>query len=178
MKNHSMVHKKQSGSVLMVSLIILISLTLLVLSGSQTVVVQEKMTFAVRDAHIAMEIAESGIRDAEEVLEAFTDMSPFNDAGTNGFYSEGNGPQDLFASTTWVDGVINDATTAVSGENAQYFIEYLGQYEVSSSRAVNIIGYGEASEEDEVYLFKIVARSLGLSGNTERIVVSHYAKSF
>ena len=172
-------YKKQSGAVLIISLIILIALTLFVLSGSQTVVIQEKMTSAVRDLHVSLAIAESGIKDVEVVIEGLSDTTDFSDAGSGGLYSEGNGPTDLFADATWADSVTSVATTSVSGEVARYFIEDLGEMSVGSDdTSLSIGGYGESSDASELQIFKIVSRSTGISGNTERVVVSYYAKDF
>lgn len=171
-------HKKQSGATLIISLIILVSLTLFVLSGSQTVLLQEKMTAAVRDNHISLEIAESGITDAKAIIEALSDVSSFNSSGSNGLYSEGDGPTDLFADATWTDANTAEATTEVSGENAKYFIEDLGEESSSDdSSSVSISGYGETSDTSDIEIFKIVSRSIGRDENTERIIVSYYAKS-
>ena len=172
-----MMHKKQSGAVLIVSLIILVVLTLFVISGSQNVLIQEKMTAAVRDMHVSMEIAESGVKDAEDYLDGISNTDSFND--TNGYYSEGNGPSDIFADSTWTDGNYQTAETEISGEYALYFIEYVGIYTTDDDTTdVSIGSYGDASEESDIYLFKIVSRSLGINGNTERIIVSYYAKTF
>ena len=173
-------YKKQCGAILVISLIILFSLTFLVLSGSQTVVVQEKMTAAVRDLHISLEIAESGLEDAEALIDGLVDVSSFNDSGSNGRYSQDNGPADLFNTTTWADDKTSAATTVISGQVARYFIEYLGELPVPDDdlSAVSVMGYGETTGGGDVHAFKIASRSLGVNGNTERVVVSYYGKRF
>ena len=170
--------KKQSGSVLVISMIILFTLTLFVLSTSQSGVVQEKMTAAVRDTHVSLEIAESGLRDAEKVIDTLVATTSFNDSGTGGRYSLGNGPADLFAAANWTDSKSNAATTTVSGQEARYFIEYLGLLPTADEElsSVTINGYGQTTGSGDIHGFKIVARSLGGNGNTERIVVSYYGK--
>lgn len=173
--------KKQSGAILIVSLIILFALTLFVLSGSQTVMIQEKMTAAVRDMHISLEIAESGIKDAETYIDALSDTSAFSDSGSGGLYSEGNGPADLFADATWQDSIIRSATTDVSGSSvlASYFIEDMGEMTLDDdSTSLTIGSYGSVTSSNDLQIFKIVSRSTGLSGNTERVIVSYYAKDF
>ena len=172
-----MMHKKQSGAVLIVSLIILVALTLFVLSGSNSVVMQEKMTSAVRDMHVSLEIAESGLRDAEDVVKALSDVTSFNASGTNGLYSEGNGPTDIFADALWSGNVATAATT-VSGKQALYFIEHLGVVSTESASSVAIKVYGESTTETDIHRFKIVARSTGTSGNAERTIVSYYSADF
>ncbi len=170
---------KQSGAILVTTLIILFALTFFVLSGSQSVVMQEKMTAAVRDIHVSLEIAESGLKDGEAVVAGLADLSQFNDSGSNGFYSEGFGPGDLFAESTWHTDITRTATTAVSGQQARYFIEYLGLLPISIDNydTVTINGYGETAVENNAHLFKVVSRALGDSGNSERILVSYYSKN-
>jgi len=173
--------KKQSGAILIISLIILLSLTLFVLSGSQSVIIQEKMTSAVRDVHISLEGAESGVMDAEQYIETLTDAdavdSAFTSSGAGGLYSQGSAPTDLFADATWSD---SDAvaTTTLSDVEVLYFIEDLGYVSSSDdSSSVSITGYGEISDDSDVRVFKIVSRSMGNSENTERLIVGYYGKS-
>jgi len=173
--------KRQSGAILIVSLIILVALTLFVLSGGQNVMIQEKMTSAVRDMHVSLEIAESGIRDAESYIDMLSNLDSFSDNGSGGLYSEGNGPSDLFADGTWDDNVIS-ATTDVSDGHAvaTYFIEDIGEvsFDEGTDSSITIGSYGSTSDDAASEVFKIVSRSTGISGNTERVIVSYYAKSF
>ena len=170
--------KKESGAVLIVSLIILIALTLFVLSGTHTVMMQEKMTSAVRDMHVSLEIAVSGIIDAEAYVDSLANTSTFNNTGASGLYSEGNGPSDLFANATWAAGFVRLSSIDVSGGGvkANYFIEYMGKRTVSVGNPSVAIGENSSSTSS-VDIFKIVSRSAGRSGNTERIIVTYYAKN-
>ena len=173
-------NKNQSGAVLIISLIILFSLTLLVLSSSQVVLVQEKMTSAVRDMHISLEIAQSGIADAENKIENLTDINSFDSVGKNGLYSKGNGPTDIFDTDLWRGTRSVVATTNISDEAARYFIEDLGLIsdfttETSSVEIKNNYGKKTTTTSD-VHVFKIVARSLGGNGNSERIIMDYYTK--
>jgi len=169
--------KKQSGVALVVSLIILIVLTVLVLSGTQSTVMQEKMTAAIRDTHISLEVAESGVRDAEQMIEGLTGVANFDD--TNGKYSENGGPVDLFDEDKWAANLTMTATTSVSGHVANYFVEYLGLMSFDEDLgALNMTGYGETTGGGDIHGFKIVSRSTGRDGNTERIIVSYYGKRF
>ncbi|WP_413701425.1 PilX N-terminal domain-containing pilus assembly protein [Psychromonas sp. KJ10-10] len=174
--------KKHSGAVLIITLIILFTLTILVLSGNKTVLLQEKMTMAVRNTHITLEMTESGTLDAESFIETLTSTTAFNASGTGGLYSQDNGPSDIFASSVWSDSKTANATTSVSqsGKVAQYFIEYLGLLPSSDSDSadINMTGYGETSNDGDVHGFKIVSRSQGDNDDNERIVVSYYGKSF
>ena len=173
--------KKQSGAVLIVSLIIVIAVTALVLSGTQSTLMQEKMTASMRDLHISLEVAESGVRDAENLIDALTDVSSFANVETGGKYSIGTGPTDLFAEATWADNLTTAATIEVSDENivARYFIEYLGLVKTLSDEAnMNVTGYGAGELESTTHGFKIVVRATGRTGYSERIIVSYFGKIF
>jgi len=61
----SVTHKRQTGASLIVSLMLLIVLTLLGLSGMQSTVMQERMSNNVRDKGMAFQAAESALRSGE-----------------------------------------------------------------------------------------------------------------
>lgn len=63
---------QQVGAVLIVSLILLLVMTILALSGSQVVRLQERMAGNVRDTDLAFQGAEAALRDAERYLEGMT----------------------------------------------------------------------------------------------------------
>jgi type IV pilus assembly protein PilX len=173
--------KKQSGAVLVISLIILFILTALVLSGTQSTLMQGKMTSAIRDAHISLEIAESGLKDAEEMIEGLSAVTGFNATGTGGLYSENMGPTDIFADANWVDNLTLAGTTSTvsSGQVSRYFVEYVGQLTLDDDLSgLNITGYGETKTGGDIHGFKAVSRSVGRDGNTERIIVGYYGKRF
>lgn len=62
----------QRGAVLIVSLILLLVMTILALSGSQVVRLQERMTGNLRDTDLAFQGAEAALRDAEQYIEDLT----------------------------------------------------------------------------------------------------------
>lgn len=171
--------KKQSGAVLVVSLIILIILTVLVISGTQSTLIQEKMTSAIRNSHISLEMAESGLKDAENMIENLTSIAAFTDSG--GLYSENNGPNDLFSDAVWTNNLTLAATTETAGTGlvSRYFVEYLGVLTLDDDLSgLNITGYGQTTGGGDIHGFKIVSRSAGRDGNTARMVVGYYAKRF
>ena len=178
--------KKQSGAVLVVSLMILIILTVLVLSGTQSTLIQQKMTSAVRDAHISLEMSESGLKDAEKMIEGLTlaRVTEFNN-NSGGLYSVNSGP-DVFSNTLWKgEGEDKNKTIVASVEVAEkgivsrYFVEYLGVLSLDEDLStLNMTGYGETTGGGNVHGFRISSGSTGRDGNTARIIVGYYAKSF
>jgi type IV pilus assembly protein PilX len=77
--------KQQSGAVLAISLIMLLLLTLIGITGTQTSSLEEKMAGNMRDKDLAFQAAESALAAAEASLSA---PPAFDDAGSDGFYAE------------------------------------------------------------------------------------------
>jgi len=79
----SVARKRQAGASLIVSLMLLIVLTLLGLSGMQSTIMQERMSNNVRDKGMAFQAAESAIRGGEDwVRGADIDTLRPDDGGT------------------------------------------------------------------------------------------------
>ncbi|WLQ14058.1 PilX N-terminal domain-containing pilus assembly protein [Hahella aquimaris] len=174
------VYRRQSGAALIVSLIILIVLTVIALQGGRSVVMQEKMTAAVRDGHIALQIAEAGVLDAQVFIQNnVNNLSDYNETGTGGLYSLGTGPIDAWSESVWSDSTkIKTATTSIEGMVAQYYIEYMGRIKTEDDDlgGINLNNYGQTTGEGDVDAFKVVSRSLGKSGNSERIITALFGK--
>jgi len=81
-------YKYQSGAVLIISLVMLLLLTLIGISGTQTSSLEEKMAGNLRDKSLAFQTAESALIVAENSLNSPALPPTFDDAGTGGFYSE------------------------------------------------------------------------------------------
>jgi len=62
---HLCVYSYQSGAVMVISLIMLLLLTLIGVTGSQVTGLEEKMSGNMRDRNIAFQAAEAALRDAE-----------------------------------------------------------------------------------------------------------------
>jgi len=166
---------KQQGAVLAVSLIILLVVTILSVQGIQTTLMQEKMTAAVRDSHVALEAAEAGLVDAGAYIATLVSTAGFNDAGTGGLYSKGEGPlpSQVFTDAVWASGATRTGN-AIAGITPQYFIEELSEI-ASGDEGVSLdTGYGRGG--GAIMGFKIFSRATGKNTNTTRIVVGYYAK--
>jgi type IV pilus assembly protein PilX len=168
---------KQRGAVLIVSLIILLLLTLLSVSAGRDALMQERMTFATRDGHVALENAEMGLKHAEAFLDGIIGTSAFVAAGTNGLYSADNGPVDITDNTVWAAGVTRQAAASPMGgvTPALYFIEEIGELDASGLTGdINLTNYGETSGSGTVNGFRITVRGTGQSAATQRFIVSFY----
>jgi type IV pilus assembly protein PilX len=172
--------RKQQGAVLAISLILLLVLTLAVMSSTQNIVLQERMTAAVRDGHVSLAVAEAGIADAEVFIDSRTDLTDFNADGTNGYFSLDKGPADFFNGIDWSDGTKWQTSSTIDGMTAQYVIVDIGILQVPAEdlSGINMMGYGQTSGGGDVNAFQIVSRATGKSGTAERMVMTYYGKRF
>jgi len=171
----------QHGAVLVVSLILLLVLTLIGVSGARNVMMGERMTFASRDAKVALEVAESMARLGEAHIDSLTDLSTFGSTGW--LRTAGDGPDALFASDTWTDtntterevGMLAaDGTTKLKG---RMYIELAGlASDDSNASDVDLSTGNTGLDFDDTQVFRIVTRGEGIGG-TERIIITLYGKA-
>ena len=174
---------KQSGAVLIVSLILLLVITIVGFSSSQSVLMQEKMTFSVQDGHVALQSAELGLNDATKFIRLnVSTLTGFNDEGsdadTPGLYSKGNAPSDIFSTVNWTTSNSRLAdSSVVSGDVdvPRYYIEDMGATQ-SLGGALNIESYGSIDEPPEINVFRVVSRGVGRSDATQRVIVGYVGK--
>jgi type IV pilus assembly protein PilX len=77
----------QSGAVLPISLIMVLLLTMIGVTGMQTTSLEEKMAGNMRDKNLAFQAAESALKEAEASLTTGL-LTSFTAAGTNGYYNQ------------------------------------------------------------------------------------------
>lgn len=170
---------RQRGAVLVVSLIILLVLTMMGLSGARSVLLGERMTAAARDTRIALEVAESMVRQAEKHIDTLNNTSGFS--GTGWCRTRGDGPGNIFEEDAWTNAQEwPSSLKAPGGDEAlkgHVFIEMFGRTSDDSDTAdVDLSGDKPAVDIEDVEVFRIVARGEG-PGGTERILVTLYGKS-
>ncbi|WHI48801.1 hypothetical protein [Microbulbifer sp. VAAF005] len=139
----------------------------------------ERMTFASRDAKVALEVAESVARQGEDYIETLTDL---NDFGTTGWRrTAGDGPEDLFDDATWSDTNSVEQTVSMEGADGtpltgRMYIELAGLTEDDTDVTnVDLSAGSTQSDSTDVQVFKIVSRGVGIGG-TERIIITLYGK--
>ncbi|OZG71476.1 hypothetical protein BTA51_21310 [Hahella sp. CCB-MM4] len=173
--------KKQTGAALFLSLIFLLILTILGISSMSDSVMQTKMAGAVQDSNIALQGAESALKDAESFIEDnVASLSLFTDAGNNGLYSDASTAMpDNYTDSEWTDTKSKKAS-AITGLSTEprYYIQYVGIVSDEDNTSINVNTYSHESGSGEIYGFKITARSTGGSGQTQRIIESYYGKRF
>ena len=171
--------KAQRGSILIVSLMILVVLTMIGVSSMSTTSLQERMAGNFRDRQIAFQAAETALAYAEEFARNnINSASIFIDA--NGLYSTYNGPTNLNAydASWWTTTNSIALPTAIDQVRTQprYIIEYRGDIGESEGTSINVGGYGVSAGGGLIANFRVTVRATGLSDNTKIILQSNYGK--
>jgi len=133
--------RKQSGAILITSLAILVLLTIITISSSKTINLQQQLTLSTQNNALILEAAEMALIEGEDLVGG--GGLTFDIAGDNGLYDGTscdfnssscylNTLADLFDESIWQDGVTSiSATQGVAlGPNTivgRYKIIYLGQ---------------------------------------------------
>ena len=175
---------QQSGVVLMVSLVMLLMLSIIGVTGSQVTTLEEKMAGNSRDQNIAFQSAEAALRAGELVIEntstanktLFT-TSPVN---ANGLHLTTEG-LDYKADATWTDGTdgnpVESAAYAAMGDpgaiplvaaQPRFYIEYIGDKPSIVTDPTS----------DPVSFFRITARGTGRQNTTRVFLQSQFGKMF
>ncbi len=118
---------KQSGSALIISLVILIVMTLIGITAMGGSSLQERMAGNSRDAALAFQAAEAALRDGETffatVATPALNINPFLFNGGNpGLYDRSNMP-DVLDGATWANSLSYTGTIAGVSAQPRYIIE-------------------------------------------------------
>lgn len=168
----------QRGSVLIVSLLMLLVLTLIGITAMSTSTLEEKMAGNSRDQNLAFQAAEAGLRDAEAFIEGMAATAAFN--GAAGLYRINTAPApDIFIDTTW-----NGANSIeYKGNNItgvktkpRYIVEYVSETGTTNPELESC--YGCSSGAGVVTNLRITTRGTGGSDNATVILQEYYGKRF
>lgn len=144
--------KKQSGVILILSLVILLVLTMLIVSSMNMTNTQVLMTGNTQYQTQALNDAESTLRFAEDSISQFSVSA--NARPATGYYNlkTNNTPAIDFKNFTWSPA--NAATYIIGSRNALYVIEYTGSLKSNASEYApkKLVG-------DLEYTYRITARS-------------------
>lgn len=159
--------KRQAGAVLAISLIMLLLLTLIGITGTQVTGLEEKMTGNMRERNIALQSAETALRAGETSLTQAA-LGAFTVAGTNGLYSEtGTPPKQNDNWASFSTATYSAATLSHTASAPLYVIQRLNNVGTSSLDAGNYT-------ENEMY--RITARGVGGTSNSVVVLQSIYKR--
>ena len=167
--------QRQSGSVLIISLIVMLVLTILGVSGMKSAVLEEKMAGNVRNTHLAFEAT---LREAEQYIEDnIVSVNNFDTDGSDGLYDKSQ--QKLWNNINW------DSSDSIEYTNfdtsysvktpPRYVIEHLATNQ-DNLDTLNLDNYGQGTGAGRVELFLITARATGSSGNNIVLLQATYGK--
>lgn len=160
----------QRGTVLIVSLLILLILTIIGVSSMQSSTLEEKMASNSRDRNIGFQSAESSMREAEIYIESLVTTGGFTNA--NGLYSAIEDEPDPFAAGTWTtSGATRTATPPGGSAAAQYFITRAGTIVDES------MGGGlelPPTARQDITIFRITGRGRGATADGAEVMLRSY----
>jgi len=168
----------QQGSVLIISLVIMLVLTILGVSGMKTSLLEEKMAGNLRDSQLAFQAAEATLKQAEQYIDQnIVSISRFDNDGSDGLYDKSI--ERPWETISW------DSTNSIEYTNfdTSYSIttppRFIVQHLVSQANNVddlNLDNYGQGTGAGRVEMFLITARATGSSGNSVVMLQSTYGK--
>lgn len=173
MKSSQILHKQQSGTALILSLVFLLILTMLGLSSVRTTILEEKMTSNMRDQQIAFEAAETGLREGEKWLDD-QNRQPNTKTSGSGFVFAQNKLTGITQKDAawWNDSNTKQAPTSLTTVKSQprFVLEERGFIADSLVR-----GFKEPTGRT---LYRVVARGTGMSDSSQSLVESTQAIRF
>ncbi len=178
MKTQAMIRgapgRREAGSVLILSMIVLVMLTLIGVTGTQTTLLEEKMAGNMQDKNLAFEAAEAALRDGEQFLRAGGAGLAF-DGTAQGLYDVTLAP-----SPPW-----NDPDTWDAGIQTLLYKDGVGGFDPTFGGRVAIAprfmieqllpqpspcgSLAADTPPEQINLFRITARGVG--GSTGAVVV-------
>ncbi len=167
--------RQQSGSILLISLILLSALSILGVSSMRSALTEEKIAGNLQDLHLATESAQSALRDAQRRIRITSDLET-----ENGFYRSVGENTSIPDLTTWTDATsfqVSNNEMARTGDDFDATYDNDGTfpyprfklekfafqptYGIGDSTPIEI----EASRSNSFY--RVIARGVGPSGNNE-----------
>jgi type IV pilus assembly protein PilX len=167
-------YKNQTGFTLIMSLLILVVLTILGLTSTQSTRNEVAMAGNLRESDMAFQVAEMGLSSGEQFVETSSSNTSFNDS--NGLISKNGVDPDYFDSTSWSSVQTSTATIANVYTQPKYIIKYLGDRSQNEVALVNIGGYGTAQPGITVSNYRVTSKGSGQTDSAARMIQSYYGK--
>ncbi|AEG00552.1 pilus assembly PilX family protein [Methylomonas methanica] len=172
MKNRTLavkyLNKRQNGAVLAVSLIMLLLLTIIGITGTQVTGLEEKMTNNMRERNVAFQAAETALRAGETFLTQAA-LPSFSTAGTNGLYNETGVPPKKYDNwASFNTRSYTDTTLHSTASAPRYIIQRLKNIGSNSSL--------DASNFSENELYRVTSRGVGGTSNSVVVLESFYKR--
>lgn len=169
----------QRGSVLIVSMLMLLVLTIIGITAMGTSTLEEKMAGNSRDQNLAFQAAEAGLRDAEAYVDGMASAAAFN-GSVAGLYNTTTAlAPNIYSDSTWA----GSASRAYSGSTItgvktkpQYIVEFISTAGKTNPELETC--YGCSTGEGQVTNVRITARGTGGTDNATVLLQEYYGKRF
>ncbi len=178
MNRHRPSHSKQTGAVLVVSLMLLVVMTLIGVTSMRSSIMEEKMAGNARDTMLAMEAAETALLDGEDYL-ANTINSlavAFNGDPQEGLYAMGTNPNPL-AQATWANSIAYRDTYTGVGSQPRFIIEHIGAISEADD-SLDIVSYDSVDSLGTPHAFRVTARGTGGTDSAVVLLRSNFVRDF
>jgi type IV pilus assembly protein PilX len=172
---------RQSGAVLAVSLLLLLVLSILAVSMSQTARMQERMAGNVRDSDVAFQAAEAGLRGGEDFIDSsptapITCATPISQADCDVYEPGALETTDLrtddtfWSASSYEYGVDGTDEIASAHEDPKYVVEFIE----------------DIPDDDQLppvittrrYFYRVTSRAEGASPTAKAVIESTFAERF
>jgi type IV pilus assembly protein PilX len=166
---------RQRGSALIISLLILIVMTLIGLTGVSSSTLEEKMAGNTRDQALAFQSAEAALRAGEDYFNnTIVSVNTAFNGQTAWLYPQNSLP-DVFSDDTWDTAKTYAGNIEGVQEQPKYIIELLGKVTTDSS---NIMIENGPSGGGYIIAARITSRAVGGTDKTVAILQSNFSKRF
>jgi type IV pilus assembly protein PilX len=165
---------KQQGAVLVTSLMLLLVMTIIGVTGMQVTTLEEKMAGNMRDRNLAFQAAEAALRAGENVLTQAT-LPTFSNNGANGMYTSSSNAAiitNITDTATWAAAntvVYNGGNLANIATAPEYIIQQLPSVDGGGA---SLDGTSFSTSE----FFRVTARGTGGSNTAVAVVQSVYKR--
>ncbi len=167
---------RQSGIVLVVSLIMLLLLTIIGLTGVQVTSLEEKMAGNSKDQNLAFQAAEAAIRAGEANIASVVAITAFN--GSNGLYGLGASTYNYATSAAWTTAGTAEFNSGFSvNTQPRYFVKHIADVE-GPEGDISIGNSGDNTPGAKISYFTITARGTGGRDSSQVFLQTYYGKRF
>jgi type IV pilus assembly protein PilX len=172
------IRPKQTGSVLLISLVILLILTLVGVSAMRNTTIEEKMAGNMRDKGLSFQTAEATLRAAEKYIkDNIVSTQAFDTDGSDGLYDKSN--MNVWKTLSWdandsIEYSDFDSTYQIA-ESPRFIIQHIASI-ATDPNTLNLGNYGGNTNSGTIEMFLITARATGGSGNAPIFLQTTYGK--
>ena len=172
---------RQRGIALFISLVLLLVLTIAGVSAVQTTTMEERMARNSHDSLIAFQAAEAALQQAEAWMEGnVIGTAVFDGAGANGLWVAADFGED----DRWMDEAVWNGAQSVEvpvnlpdvAAQPRYLVEWLATVQRTENSVMMQSSY--TSLFDRIEVFRITARGVGGSANSQVFLQSTYGMVF